>query len=213
MLRLRFTRNTGQFLMPAGNVLKKPAVSSQYSQKELDKAEKQFDQFSEDIKDLTLDRMNAAPKLETEQQTKISNKEAQVTDGVWLKPNRTIGSKEKFNEKYRKDFEHAKEYVRFIAENKEIIGESITVWTKPFPGIPAEEWVVPVNKILWGPRYLAERIKGCTYHRMHMQEASTSQHSVGTFYGSMVVDNVVQRLDAIPVSGEKKSVFMGASGF
>jgi hypothetical protein len=192
--------------------LKKPSVSSNYAQKELDKAEKEFDKFSEEIKDLTLDRLNAAPKLETEPQTKISNKQAEVTDGLWLKPNRTVGSKEKFNEKYRKEYEHAKEYVRFIAENKEIIGESVTLWTKKFPGMPAEEWIVPVNKIVWGPRYLAERIKDCSYHRMHMQQAATSQDSVGTFYGSMVVDNIVQRLDAIPVS-EKKSIFMGASGF
>lgn len=198
--------------MAQSSPLKKPAVSSSYAQKELDKADKQFDQFSSDIKDLTLDRLNSAPKLETEQQTKISNKEAQITDGLWLKPNRTIGSKEKFNETYRKDFDHAKEYVRFIAENKEIIGESVTMWTKPFPGMPAEEWVFPVNKILWGPRYLADQVKNCRYHRMHMQETATNQHSVGTFYGSMVVDNVVQRLDAIPVS-DQKSIFMGASGF
>jgi len=56
-----------------------------------------------------------------------------------------------------------KEYVQFIAENKEIIGETIEIWTRPFGGMPAEFWKVPVNKPVWGPRYLAEQIKRCYY--------------------------------------------------
>jgi hypothetical protein len=40
----------------------------------------------------------------------------------------------------------------------------------------------------------------------------TSNTMVGSMTGQLIVDNVVQRLDAVPVS-EKKSIFMGASGF
>jgi len=35
---------------------------------------------------------------------------------------------------------------------------------------------------------------------------------MGQYYGSMAVETTVNRLDAIPVS-DRKSVFMGASGF
>jgi hypothetical protein len=201
--------------------INKPKTSSSFSQKELDKAEKQFEKFEENIKEMTLDRMNEAPKLEQEQQTKISNREAQKVDGIWLKHVKAIGPGvnpktgeiEKFNEAFRKDYEFAKEYVKFIAEHKEL-GGTIEIWTKAFPGINLEYWEVPVNTPVWGPRYLAEQIKKCSYHRMHMDEQKVvGYNAMGTMTGQIVVDNVVQRLDAIPVS-DRKSIFMGAaSGF
>lgn len=186
---------------------KKPKANA-----EMDKLEKHFDAYDQHIKDLTQDRMNEAPKLEAEQQTKISQKELEKSNELYLKPKRTISCADKFNEKYREDYNFKKEYVRFIAENKEIIGEAITLWTKPFAGVPAMEWDVPVNKPLWGPRYLAEQIKACSYHRLTMRDAPTSADGTGQFYGQLVVDNTIQRLDAIPVS-DKKSIFMGAANF
>lgn len=191
----------------------KPKVSSQFAQKELDKAEKQFDKFEQEIKDCTLDRMSSAPKIEQEQQTKISDREAQKADGIWLKPVRTISSKEPFNETYREDYNFKKEYVKFIAEHNEIKGEKIEKWTKPFAGIPAEYWEVPPNKVVWGPRYLAEEIKKhCAYHRLTMKDQVTNADGIGSYFGTLTVDSLVQRIDARPVS-DRKSIFMGASGF
>lgn len=194
--------------------LSKPKASSSFAQKELDKAEQQFQKFDEQVKSMTMDRLNEAPKVETEQQTKISTREAQKDDGIWLKPVRSISSKEQFNEKYRSDYNFKKEYVKFIAEHKEIIGEKIEKWTKPFPGMPAEYWEIPPNKVVWGPRYLAEEIKKhCGYHRLTMQNHNvTSADGMGSYYGTLTVDSLVQRIDAIPVS-ERKSIFMGAEGF
>lgn len=190
----------------------KPKVNS-HAQRELDKTEAQFEKFDEQVKSLTLDRMNEAPKMETEQQTKISNRELQKNDGVYLKPDRAISCQDKFNEKYRDEYNFKKEYVSFIAENKEIIGESIELWTKPFAGVPAEFWKVPVNKKVNGPRYLAEQIKKCSYHRLIMNEQKiTGSNQFGQEYGQLVVDSTVQRLDAHPVS-ERKSIFMGAASF
>lgn len=190
----------------------KPNVNSE-SEKELVKVEKQFEAYDKQIKDLTLDRLNEAPKLEVEPQTKLSQKEIADSKDIYLKPKRTIPSKEKFNEDFRKDYEFAKEYVYFIAENKELIGEEITSWTKPFAGLPAEEWVIPVNKPVWGPRYVAERIKGCSYHVLSMNEQrSAGNDACGSYYGQMVVDKVVARLDASPAT-KKRSIFMGAVGF
>jgi hypothetical protein len=189
----------------------KPEVSNSFAQKELDKAEAQFEKFNDNVKSMTMDRMNEAPKEDSEQQTKISSKEAKK-DGFWLKPVRSIPSKEGFNETYRKAYEFAKEYVKFIAENKEIIGETIHLWTKGFPGVPAEEWEVPVNKVVHGPRYLAEQIKRATYHRLVMENTPTNSDGMGMYYGVMAADRVIQRLDAHPVA-EKQSIFMGASGF
>jgi hypothetical protein len=179
---------------------------------ELQKAEEQFKEFDENVKSLTLDRMNEAPKQEVEPQTKLSSKDLEKSKDIYLKPLRSIMSKEKFNEKFRKEYEYAKEYVNFIAENREIIGEDIELWTKPFPGLPAELWKVPTNKPVWGPRHLAEQIKRATYHRLKMTDNLTGVEGGMTYYGTMAVDTTVQRLDALPVS-KRKSVFMSASGF
>lgn len=190
----------------------KPKVNSS-GQKELDKAEKQFEQFHDQVKSLTQDRMNEQAKPSDSEGHNLSQKEIEKSKEIYLKPVRQINSKEKFNEKYRSDYEFAKEFVRFIAENKEITGDKIEMWTKPFAGVDAEYWEIPPNRPVWGPRYLAEQIKKCFYHRLRTEENKiTSADGYGAYYGSLVVDNIVQRLDAHPVS-DRKSVFMGASGF
>lgn len=194
-------------------MLEKPTPKTSLAEKELDKAQKQFEQFDNQVKEMTFDRMNMAPKNEVEPQTKMSSQEISKAREIYLKPDRTIGCRDKFNEDYRKDYEFAKEYVQFTAENKEIIGEMIEMWTRPFAGMPAEFWKVPVNKPVWGPRYLAEQLKKCSYHRLIMQEnKSVGGDYAGQYYGNMVADTTIQRLDAIPVSS-RKSVFMGAHSF
>lgn len=191
---------------------RKPNINSE-SEKELDKVEAQFRAYEDQVNSLTLDRMNEAPKLEVEPQTKLSQNQIADSKDIYLKPKRSIASREKFNEDFRKDYEFAKEYVYFIAENKEIIGEDITAWTKPFAGLPAEEWSVPTNKPVWAPRYVAERLKGCSYHVLSMnQSRTTGSDGAGQYYGQLVVDNVVQRIDAMPAT-KRKSIFMGAVGF
>lgn len=188
----------------------RPHVDST-GQKELDKAEKQFEAFDQQVKELTIDHMNQAPKA-IEESPKISSKELEKSNDLYLKPTRIISCKEKFNEKYRNEYNFAKEYVQFMAENKEL-SETIEMWTRPFPGLPAEYWQVPVNKPVWGPRYLAEQIKKCKYHRLVMDQRSmTGTDGMGQYFGTMVADTTIQRLDAHPVQS-RKSVFMGASGF
>ena len=193
----------------------KPKAHSSLAEKELDKAEAQFNAQEEQIKSLTLDRMNeTAKKPDTDPNSQFVLKDGQKNDS-YLKPRRSIGSREKFNEKFRADYNFQSEYVNFEARNNEIAGEAIELWTKPFPGMPAQEWVVPVNKPIWAPRFLAEKIRKSSYHRLVMQADGpvTAVGSVGESYqGQMVADQVIQRLDALPVSN-KKSIFMGANNF
>jgi len=190
----------------------KPKVSSQSAQREIDKVEKHFDQFKEEVESLTLDRMNEAPKEAPPEQPRLSAREEGKLDILFIKPKRTISSKEKFNENFRKDYNFSAERVNFKAENNEIIGETIEMWTKPYPGLPAEYWEIPVNRPVNAPRYVAEQIRKCTYHRLVMQDRPVSTDSTGVYYGTMVADTTKQRLDAHPVS-ERKSIFMGAGNF
>lgn len=189
-------------------------VKSPEVNKELEKAQKQFDEFDNQVKEMTLDRMNQAPKEEAEHQTKLSQKEIEKSKDHYLKPERIISARDKFNEKFRDQYEFDRQYVHFIAENREIIGEAIEIWTRPYGGVNAEFWKVPTNKPVWGPRYLAEQIKRATYHRLVMQEnrITGSDQKGNQYFGQMAVDTTVQRLDAHPVS-ERKSIFMGAANF
>jgi len=185
-------------------------MSKTSTEKELDKVQTQFETFDKQVKEMTLDAMNKAPKLDVEPQTQMAQVDIAKSKDIYLKPHRTIGSKEKFNEKYREDYNFSTEYVNFIAENKEIIGEELDFWTKPFPGMAAQEWKVPVNKPVWAPRHVAEKIKRSRYHRLVMQQSTTGGDGMGQYYGTMAVDTTVQRLDALPVTS-RKSIFMGST--
>lgn len=188
----------------------KPKPTSSLAEKELDKAEQNFKEFDENIRSLTLDRMNMAPKTSLEPQTNISQRDIARSPDFYLKPAISIGSREKFNEDYRKEYEYASEYVNFIAENKMIIGEIIEMWTKPFPGLPAQFWKIPVNKPIWAPRFVAEQIKRAKYHILSMRDTVTAgADHMGQYFGTMAVDSTIQRLDAHPIGGSK-SIFVGA---
>lgn len=169
--------------------------------KELQKAVKDVDAFDASVRALTVDDCAKAPKIEEEPQVKMSNREIAKQDGIYLKPDRSINSKELFNEKFRTEYDFKREYVPFIAENKEIIGEIIEGWTKPFPGISAEFWKIPTNKKVWGPRYLAEQISRKSYTRLTMEDRPIGSEGGATFTGQMVATNKIARLDARPARG------------
>jgi len=192
--------------------LSKPNVGKQ-AQKHLDEAEKKFDKYNEELKSLSHDIVRSAPLKEEEAQTKLSSREVAKNNDLYLKPDKTMPDMQKFNEIFQKEWEFQSEYVNFIAEHKELIGETIEMWTHPFGGKGACFWKVPTNKPVWGPRYLAEQIKKRRYVRFKTDERRhTSSDGTGTFYGAMVAETVVQRMDANPVSSHK-SVFMGSGGF
>lgn len=191
---------------------KKPRVNSE-GERELIKVEEQFKDFDNQVKSFSMDS-NQLPLKETENQTKLSSKDIEKSKGIYLKPSKSVGPgpKENFNEKFRDDYNFRKEIVNFIAEN-DIIGETIELWTKPFPGMNCEFWQVPVNIPVWGPRHLAERIADCNYRVLEMKEEMATQNTAGgQFYGKVVAKSMVSRLKAYPVS-ERKSIFMGEGGF
>ena len=191
-------------------MVRKPETQSSLAEKELDKVEKQLNAFEDGIKELTMDRMNSAPKQESEPQTKIAQKDLDKHNDLYLKPHRSVAARDKFNEAYREEYNFAKEYVQFIAEHKEMAGETIEIWTRPYGGTPAEYWEVPTNVPVWGPRYLAERLNKAQYHRLMMKDAPTERTGAGIMYGQMAVDQTVNRLTAQPVS-TRKSIFMGST--
>ncbi len=47
---------------------------------ELQKAEEKFEKFDAEVKEMTMDRMNMAPKPDVEPQTKLSSREVAVAE-------------------------------------------------------------------------------------------------------------------------------------
>lgn len=184
--------------------------------KQANQAQENFDEFDASVKELSKDIKAPAKRLEEEPQTKLSQRDIDRSKDIYLKPTRTVSCppNQKFNEKFREKYEFDKEYVQFIAEHKEIQGETIDIWTRPYGGMAAEYWQVPTNKPVWGPRYLAEQIKNCNYKRLTIQQSTvTGADNMGQYFGQLVVDSTVQRLDAIPVNSGRKSIFMGPNTF
>jgi len=199
----------------------RPKTTHSASEKALDQAEKQVEAFDQNIQDLTQERTYISTKKPESEGHNLSQKEISKSTDIYLKPHRAIGCRDKFNDRFREQYNHDKEYVQFIAYNHEISGELIDIWTRPYGGMPAEWWKVPCNKPVWGPRYLAEQIKRKFYRRLRTEEAGLRDtptipgiegSGLGQFTGNMIVDKIIQRLDAHPVSS-KKSVFMGANNF
>jgi len=181
----------------------KPKVNSA-GERELDKCAEEFKVFDAQVKEMTMDRMNLVPRIESEGQTKIAQSDLAKAKEFILKPSNFIASREKFNEKFRKEYDYDKQYISFIAENIEIRGEIIELWCKPYPGCPAEFYKVPVNIVLSGPRYVYEQLKRKFHHKLTMQESSyTGGDHTGQYYGKMAVDTTVQRLDARMVDSRK----------
>lgn len=192
----------------------KPIPTSSLAEKELDRLDNQFKDYEEQVKSLDMNTLASAPKEEKEPQTRLSQN--QIADALvkpmYLKPRYSIGSPQKFNEKFREQWEFAKQYVPFIAEHNES-GDTIEIWTRPFGGVPAEFWQVPVNKPIMGPRHLAEQIKSRTYRRLVTDESrKTSSDGTGEWFGQMVAQKTINRLDAMPVTN-KRSIFMGDNAF
>lgn len=181
----------------------RPKAQDSTMNKELLKAEEQFEAYDKNIKDLTLDRMNKASFEHLEMQMPMSRSDVRNSADIYLKPHRSIPSREKFNEDYRDQYNKSKEYTQFTAENREIIGETIDIWTKPFAGMPAEWWQVPVNKPVWGPKYLRDQIKKARYHRLRSEMSNPmSADGMGQYYGGVVVDTIIPRLDCYDVYKE-----------
>lgn len=159
--------------------------------------------------------LNARPEVkETDSLHKIAAKDIDKNNQNYLKPTRVIGSKERFNERFREDYNFDKEYVNFIAEHREIINEKIEIWTKPYPGCPAEFWEVPTGKAVWAPRYVAEQIKRSSYRQLKMTGDARPNNSTGSdgyaeYHGQLCVESTMQRLDARPVE-TKRSIFFSA---
>lgn len=173
-------------------------IEAPNKEKEIQKLKTQIDSFDEKVKELTNEGMPSAPPQEVKE-VQLSSREIAAARDIYLKPEKVIFSREKFNENYREKYNFQKEIVKFIAQHHEMEGEVIEVWTKPFAGLPAEFWKVPSNKPVYGPRYLAEQLARKSYNQLKMNENEvTGTNYAGQDTGRLVVSETKQRLSAKP---------------
>lgn len=188
-------------------------------QRELDKIENKFSEVETQNKEIGYEERLLAPKKEVEPQTKIAQSDLDKMDVPYIKPRRSFppapnpktGQIEKFNEKFRAEYEYKKQRVEFIAENIEVLGEAPAFWTKPFPGVNAEEWVIPVNRPVNAPLYVKERLEGCGYTVFKSSQSKHTQDGI-SYEGYLEVQERKNRLNAREVP-KKRNIYMGNTRF
>lgn len=182
----------------------KPRLNSE-SERQLQQAAEKFDAFQEGIKSLNMDQAASIPLTEVEPNTQLSQREIRKAPDIYLKPKKTMFAPgEKFNEKFRDLWDYKKEIVRFIAENKEAPTDAMLcdVWTRPIGGQPAHSWDVPLNKPVWGPRYLAEQIRAKVHNKLVIKEGPITQTQGIDFNTQMAYLEKKPRLSAEPCREE-----------
>jgi hypothetical protein len=181
----------------------KPKVNSE-GQKVLDQAAEKLDAFQEQAREFNPFSGLKNVQVETEPQTKMSNREAKAADAIWIEPIRSVkrpqggkdNAKVHWDEKWRPQWEEDWKRVKCIVENNELIGEAVEVWTAKWGCDPAHFWKIPVNKPVLIPRLLAEQLSKCQYHRLKMEDSAEKMNYVNS---RLVADHVIRRIDARPV--------------
>lgn len=187
----------------------RPRVNSE-GQRELEKVETQLIRTVEETK--KIDPLSAREKLkhiEHDEQTKLSTKQLQ-DNVIVLKPTKYLMAVgQKFNEDFRDDYNYAKQYVQFVYEHQEEKGSTLEMWTKPFPGVPAELWLIPANKPISAPRYVKEQIERMNYiTRKYVEKAEIGSDFMGTYHGVLEAETVQDRAITRDIPKTKR-VFIG----
>jgi hypothetical protein len=189
---------------------KRPRVNSE-GQKKLEEVQAQLDHVVENARAVdSVEQREFLPRREREEQTKLSSAE-QRKNIIVLKPIKTLFAVgQKFDENFREDYNYDKQYVDFIYEHNEEKGSTLEIWTRPYPGVPAEFWLVPANKPVSGPRYLKNQIDNMTYiTRKYVEQKSVGSDYAGQYVGALEVQNVEERASTKEVS-KKVKIFMGS---
>lgn len=166
--------------------------------------ESQIPNSAKELATKSISDFDKSPQEHREMQVKMSAREMSSSNDIYLKPIRSINSKETFNEKFRSEWEDDWKYVKCVVENYEIIGEDVETWTKKYAGDSADYWRVPVNKPIYIPKLLAKQLSRCKYHRFSMEDRvdqnsrQVDSNTQMTYQGSMIVDKTVSRIDAKP---------------
>ena len=110
-------------------------------------------QLTQDLSELTVDKINQAPVIEPEPQTKLTNKQLADSMGLlYIEPIRKMPPFGTLPEKLKKEHARDWEYVKGIYENIESMGESAEFWYVKYPGDPDCLWRIPANIPVFVPR-------------------------------------------------------------
>lgn len=200
----------------------RPPKVNYEGQKELAKVDEAFEKVTEAI--ASCDSLD--PKVPVEQvdpYTKLSKRQMALADAQYVTPvkivNRVEGGKHNaknyFNEAHRPLYKKDWEWIKVVIENKESIGHPVEKWTAEWGCDPAMFWIIPTNRPVYIPRFVARSIKKCRYIQRTMESDETKMISSDNsrdiptegavsgpclpgaeFYGTFKSAQYRQRLDA-----------------
>ena len=176
-------------------------------EKEIVKLNAKFEEYEKKIEALTLENTRLAKDKDEDNITRLSQREIAKSPDIYVKPKKTLMAVgEKFNEKYREEYNYKKQYVRVIAEHRECPGDTIEIWTKRFAGTPAEFWEIPTGKPVFIPRYVAEELADRKYNKIKMDgDSRDDRNRSGSYgeieqYGMPTVEEKIKRITAYSAS-------------
>ena len=127
--------------------------------------------LAEDMKDLTVDKINETPVTEPEETIQetagMSAKEMAKTLGCrYIEPTRKLSAFGTLPDKMKKERDRDWEYVQGMYENIESPGETLEFWLCLYPGDPDCMWSIPSNIPVYVPRMVAKHLESIQkYHK------------------------------------------------
>ncbi len=156
---------------------------------------KNVSKISEDMNQLTMDKIDETPDKEPEIQTKLTNKEMADELGIrYIEPKRMLGILGELPESLKKEHDHDWEYVKGIYENIDNIGESVEFWYTKYPGDHDCLWELPSNVPVFVPRMIAKHLEDVQqYHKFDYKNKGTAALQHGDFEDTFETVETVYR--------------------
>lgn len=145
--------------------------------KDLENIAKKTAELTEEMSQLTVDKINEIAPEPTLDELKLTAKQKASDEGViFVEPKRKFKGLGKLPEKLKREHARAWEYVKGIYENYVVNNEPVRFWHNgDFPGDPDCLWEIPSNKPVYVPRFIAKHLEECQKYHQFTSIAATSE--------------------------------------
>lgn len=101
--------------------------------------------------------MASTPEKKVETQTKIDSFKKKFPDATYIKPTTEIPTSGIRHPEWEKQRDYLHEYVVGVFESQ-LVGASLDFFLTGLPGDPYCRWIIPVNKTIGIPRFVAKHL-------------------------------------------------------
>ncbi|MGE5685183.1 MAG: hypothetical protein ACM3ZS_08585 [Nitrososphaerota archaeon] len=151
--------------------------------KDVDSLVKNVAEMGHEISQMSVDKINEMAPQPTEKELRLTAKQKASEEGVpFIEPQRVFKAFTAVPEKFKKAHAYSWEYVKGIYENYVINGEPLKFrYNGEIPGEDDAEWVIPCNKPVYVPRFIAKHLEECQkYHSFSQVDGNSDPRAVAS---------------------------------